>query len=71
LDAASQIDTRATEAIKSYVSWKRSPNRSNDFSPEGQAFYNQRRLLRARMNDLTVVDIRNIVLKAYTATIKN
>lgn len=71
LDAASQIDTRAFEAIKSYIAWKCSSNKNNNFSPEGQNWHNQRRLLRARMNDFTVTDIRNIILRAYTATVKN
>jgi len=71
LDAASQIDVRAFAAITAFIQWKRSPNRANDFSPEGQHYYNQRRLLRSRLNDLTTTDIINILRSSYTATIKN
>ena len=71
LDAASQIDARAFDAIQAFIMWKRSPNRANDFSPEGQHYWNQRRLLRARMNEDTLIDIKNWIRKSYTATVKN
>jgi hypothetical protein len=70
LDAATQIDTMAFAAIQAYIAWKRSPNRNADFSPEGQHFYNQRRLLRARKNDLTPIDIKEILRKNVRASIK-
>lgn len=71
LNAASQIDVRAFSAIQSYVQWKRSINRDNNFSPEGQAYFNKRRLLRAALNGMSVADIKNILRKNYRATIKN
>lgn len=71
VDAATQIDPQAFATIDAFINWKISPNRDNDNSPEGRRFYNQRRLLRARLNPLTCTDIRNILSSAYTATIKN
>lgn len=71
LDNATQIDMQAFQTIRSFQEWKRSPNANDDNSPEGRAFYNQRRLLRARLNDLTRVDILNIIRQAYTAAMKN
>lgn len=70
IDAASQITPMAWAAIQSYIEWKRSANKNNDFSPEGRAFYNQRRLLRARLNDLDVTTIKNIIRNNYSATVK-
>jgi len=70
VDAASQIDYLAFSTIRSYQDWKRSGNANNDNSPEGRAFYNQKRLLRAKLNPLTIMDIRNIIRTSYTAGIK-
>ncbi len=71
VDAASQVDVQAFSTISTYIIWKKSPNADNEFSPEGRLYYNQRRKLRARMSNLTVVDIRDILHRAYTAAIKN
>lgn len=71
IDNATQIDPQAFATIDAFISWKRSPNRDNENSPEGRTFYNQRRRLVARLDDLTVADIRNIVHQNYTASIKN
>lgn len=70
-DNATQIDVQATAAIQAYINWKRSPNADSEFSPEGQAWYNQRRLLRARLNPLTPTDIKNTIRNHYRASIKN
>jgi hypothetical protein len=70
-DNATQIDTRAWSAINAFIAWKTSPNKNNRFSAEGSNFSNQRRLLRAKLNDLTVADIINIVRKNSVATAKN
>jgi|SRR5690242_14268475 len=70
VDAATQIDTEAFMATQSYIIWKQSPNKHNPMSPEALDYSNQCRLLRARMNDLTITDIRNEFHKGYTATIK-
>lgn len=71
VDAASQVDSLAFQTIQNYIVWKRSPNADNEFSPEARMFANSRRKLRARLNPLTVTDIRNILYEAYTATMKN
>lgn len=70
-DAASQIDVRAFITIQSFVEWKRSRNANNKHSPEADIYFNERRLLRARLNDLTVADIKNIVRQNFHASIKN
>lgn len=70
VDSATQIDIAAFAAIQSWINWKRSPNRDNDYSPEGRSFYNQKTKLRARMDDLTVVGIKDILRGAYTAAPK-
>jgi hypothetical protein len=71
VDNATQIDWRAFRAIQTYSDWQRSPNASNEHSPEAYTYYNAKRLLRANMNDMTVADVRNIVLNSYTASAKN
>lgn len=71
VDNASQIDPQAFSTLTAFINWKRSPNRNNDNSPEGRNFYNQRRLLRARKNDLDISTLRNILHQSYTATVKN
>lgn len=71
IDNASQIDPQAWMTINSFIEWKRSPNRNNKDSAEGRNFYNERRKLVARLDDLTPTDIRNIAHNAYSATIKN
>jgi hypothetical protein len=35
------------------------------------SWYNQRRLLRANLNDMTTTDIKQILRKNYTASIKS
>ncbi len=69
-DNATQIDTMAWQTISSYIDWKISPNHANENSPEGKTFYNQRRHLVARLDPLTVVDVKQTLFKAYTATMK-
>lgn len=70
VDSATQIDIAAFATIQAWINWKRSPNRDNDYSPEGRSFYNQKTKLRARMDDLTVVGIKDILRGAYTAAPK-
>lgn len=70
-DSASQIDTYAIKTLHTYTDWQRSPNRAVKDSPEGRTFYNEKRLLRARLSEITVIDIRQIILKSYTATYKS
>ena len=70
-DNATMIDYRAFAAIQSYMDWKSSPNASFKDSPEARTYFNNKRLLRANMNDLTTTDIVNILRSSYTATVKN
>lgn len=70
-DNATQVDYYAQNAIDAYVNWKRSKNADIEKSLEGAAYYNQRRILRARKNSLTPWDIRQILFKNYRASIKN
>lgn len=69
-DNASQIDTKATRCIITYIDWQSSPNRTNENSPEARTFFNQKRRLRTLLNQLTIADIRNILRNAYTAGLK-
>lgn len=70
-DSATQIDMMAYDMIQAYINWKGSPNADNENSPEGRMYYNQRRLCRARLDDLTIHDLRNLILRSYSASIKN
>jgi hypothetical protein len=69
-DNATQIDARAIKCIQSYADWKSSPHAAMKDSPEAATFYNEKRLLRAQFDDLTVVDIKQIFYKAYMAAAK-
>lgn len=71
LDNATQIDVQAFATIRAYQDWKRSRNADNENSPEGRAYYNQRRRLVARLDGTTAEDIKNIFRKQYKATNKN
>lgn len=70
VDNASQIDTKANQCIKTFIDWQRSENRTNENSPEGRTFYNQKRRLKTLVNPITKVDIQNVLRNAYTAGIK-
>lgn len=70
VDNATQIDWRAYDTVRAYSEWKRSPNANNEFSPEGMAYYNQKRLLHARMDPLTPETIKNIFRNSYKASTK-
>lgn len=70
-DAATKIDVLAFSTIQAYINWKRSANADNKDSAEARTYYNERRHLVARLDDITITDIRDIILAAYTASIKN
>lgn len=70
-DNATQIEWDAFRAIQSFAEWRMSPNASMKDSYEGATYYNERRLLRANLNDLTLTDLRQILHEAYKATMKN
>lgn len=71
VDSATQIDTQAFSTIQAFMEWKRSRNANNLQSPEAYVYYNERRLLRARLNDTTLDDIRNIIRRNFHAGLKN
>lgn len=69
-DNASQIDQYAWSTVEAFIDWKRTVNAANDHSPEAFNYKNQRRLLRARMSEITSWDIRQILYRNYQASIK-
>jgi len=71
VDNATQVDWDAHAAIQAYCDWKSSPNASIKDSAEARTYYNEKRLLRGNLNDLTLTDLRNIIRSKYTATIKS
>jgi hypothetical protein len=70
VDSATQIDIAAFATIQAWINWKRSFNRDNDYSPEGRSFYNQKSKLRSRLNELTLVDVREVLRSNYIASPK-
>jgi len=62
---ASKVDPLAQSTIEAYDKWKISKNSDIEQSPEGLAYFNQRRILRARKNELTPWDIRQIIYSNY------
>lgn len=70
-NAASLIDPQAISTIQAYQSWKSSPNANNPYSPEAANYNKERRKLRARLNPLTTVDIKQIIRQNYTAAINS
>lgn len=69
-DNATQVDVRAWDTVNAYINWQRGPNAAIKDAPEARTFYNEKRLLRANMNDITITDIKNIVRSNYMASIK-
>lgn len=69
-DNASQVDQYAWSCIEAFINWKRTANADNAHSPEGDNYRNQRRILRARMSEVTLYDIRQILFRNYRASIK-
>jgi len=70
VDNATQVDFMAFSAVQRYNDWMSSPNAGIVQSPEGYSYYNERRLLRANLDDLTATDIRNIIHKNFMAAAK-
>lgn len=71
VDAASQIDVQAISCARAYQDWKADYQQaSNDFSPKGRSFYNRKNNLRSRLNDIGLIDVRDIIYKNYSAAIK-
>ncbi len=71
VDNASMVDTQAFSTFQAYINWQTSPNKNNEFSPEGRKYYNTKRKLKIRLNGLTLEDVKNIVRGQYTASMKN
>lgn len=71
VDNATQVDWDAHAAIQAYCDWKSSPNAAIKDSYEAATYYNEKRLLRGNLDDLTPTDIRNILRSKYTATYKS
>ena len=71
VDNATMVDWAAHSAIQAYSDWKSSQNAAFKDSPEARTFYNEKRLLRARLNPLTTTDIVDTLRTAYSAAIKN
>lgn len=71
-DSASQIDTQAFATIQAYIEWKSDRDqKGSNFSPKGQMYYNEKRKFRARKDDLTLTDLREIIRKNYIAAPKS
>lgn len=70
-DNATQIDAQAISTIQSYVDWKRGLSAAIKDSPEARTYTNERRKLVARLDDLTIMDIKNIMRNNNNAAIKS
>lgn len=70
LDNCSQITPLAFACIEAFINWKRSKNADIEKSAEAYSWANQRRLFRARMNQLTLADLRQTLYSNYRASPK-
>lgn len=68
-DAASQVNVYAQDAIEAYIFWQFRLNSGSSGIGECQMYefeyLKQRKILRARMNNLTINDLRRIVQRNY------
>jgi len=71
VDNATQVDMLAFSCIQAYIDWKTSKNAAMRESYEARTYFSERRLLRAKLNDLTSMDIKNIARRNYMAAVKN
>lgn len=71
IDNATQIDWSAFAAIQAYINWKSSPNAAIKDSPEAATYYNERRLLRANLNNISISDMKNSLRLNYSLGLKN
>lgn len=71
VDSASQITPLAFNCISDWINWKRSPNADMIQSPQGQTWVASRKVLRGRINQLDIPALKQILQRAYRATIKN
>ena len=70
-DNASQVNMMAFSATQRYIDWMSSPSAGIVQSPEGYSYYNERRLLRANMNDMTRTDVLNLIRNSYSGAMKS
>lgn len=75
LDASNSIHPYAVATIKAYIFWKQKEHGRHYNVSERQIardeYYNQLRTLRARMNNISIQDIRRSLSESYGPTIKN
>lgn len=74
-DASNSVHPYAVDAIKSYIFWKQKDHGRQYSNADKQyakdEYYNQLRILRARMNNIDVQDIRRSLSSSYGPTIRN
>jgi hypothetical protein len=70
-DNATQVTPYAQACIEAYIRWRSSPSSDIDRSPEAVAYVNARRILRARKDELTLEQIRQILYYNYKLSQKN
>lgn len=71
VDTMTYIDIRAQATIEAYITWKYFDNKRNEGAKAEKGkeeFYLQHKILRARLNDFSIVDLRRIVMKNYGQT---
>lgn len=75
VDASNAIHPYATEAIKAYIVWKMKENGRHYSMGERQVakdeYYNQLRILRARMNEMDTISIERSLANWYGPTIRS
>jgi hypothetical protein len=75
VDASNSVHPYAVDAIKAFIFWKQKehgrqyPLQEKQYAKE--EYYNQLRVLRARMNSIDTNDIRRSLARGYSASIKN
>lgn len=74
VDASNAVHPYAIETIKAYIIWKMKEHgrhyNINERELAKQEYYNQLRILRARMNNMDVNDVRRSLAIGYGPTIK-
>jgi hypothetical protein len=75
VDASNSVHPYAVATIKAYIFYKMKEHSRAYSIPERRdakdEFYNQLRILRARMNSIDIIDIRRSLARGYSPTIKN
>ena len=75
IDSSNAVHPYAAQAIESYIFWKmKEHSRAFNLSERQLAreeYYNQHRILRARMNNMDVQDVQRSLSRSYSPTIKN